>query len=96
MPPVYFHGNYDRYKEHSNTVWKSIFSATKYYFFNVDMSISYRFSPAKDKSLHVVLINICTSRVEPLFPLLKCTPLFGLHNKDECQWVQFFPHRRIQ
>ena len=21
MPPIYFHGNYTRYKEHNNTIW---------------------------------------------------------------------------
>jgi len=31
MPPIYFHGNYNRYKEH-NTIWQRKFSATKHCF----------------------------------------------------------------
>lgn len=32
MPPVYFHGKYSRYKERSNSIWQSKFSATIRYF----------------------------------------------------------------
>ena len=63
-------------------------------------NINYAFSPAMNKSLHAVLIKICTSGGDPLLPLLKHTiqvspysPL-GLHkhsiSSDECQWVPFF------
>ena len=32
MPPIYFHGNDNRYKEHSNTIWQSKFSVRKHCF----------------------------------------------------------------
>jgi len=32
MLPLDFHGNYNRCKEHNNTIWYSIFSATEHYF----------------------------------------------------------------
>lgn len=32
MPSIYFHGNNDRYKDHSNTAIQSKFSATKHNF----------------------------------------------------------------
>ena len=32
MPPIYFHGNCNIHKEHNNTLWQSIFSATELYF----------------------------------------------------------------
>ena len=32
MPPIYFHGNNNRYKEHSNSIWQSKFSTTKSHF----------------------------------------------------------------
>jgi len=35
MPPIYFHGNCNIHKEHNNTVWQSIFSATELYFSTV-------------------------------------------------------------
>ena len=40
-------------------------------------TISYAFSPAKNKSLHVTLVEICTSGGDPLFlsSLLKHSPL---------------------
>ena len=36
-------------------------------FFNIVTTISYAFLPAMSKSLHAVLIKICTSRGDPLF-----------------------------
>ena len=52
MPAIYFHGNYNRYKEHSNTIWQSKFSATKILCYSTVTTISYAFSPAMKKSLH--------------------------------------------
>ena len=63
-----------------------------------------------NKSLHAILITICTSRGDPLLllPLLKCTthrltvwhPLFGLQkhsgSANECQWLPLFLHGGIQ
>jgi len=71
-------------------------------FFNIDTTISYVFLPVMSKSLHALLVKICTSGDDPLSPLLECTthpslsshPLFGLQKRsastDECQWVPFF------
>jgi len=35
-------------------------------FFNIVTTISYLFSPAMNKSLHAMLVKICTSRGDPL------------------------------
>jgi len=43
MPPDYFHGNCNSYRKHNNTIWQSIFSATKHYFFSIVSVISYAF-----------------------------------------------------
>jgi len=48
MPPICLHENYNRYEEHNNAIWKSKFSATKYYFLTVTI-ISYAFSPANEQ-----------------------------------------------
>jgi len=40
-------------------------------FFNIATTISSAFSPTMNKSLHAVLIKICTSRGDPLSPQLK-------------------------
>lgn len=42
-------------------------------FFTVVSAVSYAFSPTLNKSLHAVLIAICTSAGALLLPLLKCT-----------------------
>jgi len=55
MPPIYFHGNYNRYKGHETL------------FFNIVTTIGYALSPAMNKSLHAALIKICTSGGAPLF-----------------------------
>jgi len=75
MPPIYFHANYNRHNTYSNTVWRSKFSACKMLFFNTVTTISCAFSPAMNKSLHAVLVEVCTSWGDPwpLSPLLKCT-----------------------
>ena len=39
----------------------------KMLFFNIITTISYAFSPEMNKSLHVMLIKICTSGCDPLF-----------------------------
>ena len=74
MPPISFHGKYNRYKEYSNTVWQSKFSAIKYDFFYIVTITRYAFLPAMNTSLHAMLVKICTSRGDPLLlsSLLKC------------------------
>ena len=61
MPPIYFHGNYNRYSEHNNTIWQRILSY-KTVLFNTGTTVSYAFLPAMNRNLHVALIKICTSR----------------------------------
>lgn len=34
MPPIYFQGNYNRFKESNNTIGQNMFLATKHYFTN--------------------------------------------------------------
>ena len=81
MPPIYFYGNYSRYKEHDNTAVQSKFSVTKHYF-------STQLPPlTMKKNFHSSLVTICIHRVP-----LKCTtslcshPLFGL-----CQSAPLLP-----
>ena len=64
MSPIYFHGNYNRYKEHNNT--QQILSY-KTLLLNIITTISCAFSPVMNKILHVALIKICTNRGGPLF-----------------------------
>ena len=72
MPPVYFGGNRNRYKKPNNTLIEQILSY-KALFFNTVTVISYAFLPAMNKSLHAMLVNICTIGGDPLLPLLNCT-----------------------
>ena len=74
MPPIYFQGNYKRYKEHNNSLIEQILSY-KRVFFNTVTTTSSAFSPAMSKSLHAALVTICTSRDDPL---LKCTTSVSL------------------
>jgi len=43
MPPIYFHGDYNRYKEHNNTIGWSKFSATKHYFSTQSLPLARHF-----------------------------------------------------
>ena len=75
-------------------------------FFNIVTIISCAFLTAVNKSLHAMLIKMCTSRVDwqcwNAWPTTSmCShPLFGLHkcstSISECHWVPFFPHGEIQ
>ena len=72
---IYFHGNYNRYKEHKNGVVAEQILSYKILFFNIVTTISSAFSPAMNKSLHTVLVKISTGGNDQLslLPLLKCT-----------------------
>ena len=72
MPPICFHGNYNRYKENNNTVWQSKFSITKHYFSTLSSPLATLFH---QRCLYVALVKIYTSGDEPLLlsPLLKHT-----------------------
>ena len=56
------------------------------YNFNIDTTISYVFSPAMNKSLHAMLIEISTSGADPLSPLLKCTAQHHLSVLTSTDW----------
>ena len=56
MPPIYFHGNYSRYKEHNNALIEQILSY-KTLFFDVVTTIAYALSPAMNNSLHAALVH---------------------------------------
>ena len=67
--------------------------------------ISHVFLPAMNKSLHGILVKICTSGDDPLLKqsthhLTALHPLLHLHQHSasisECQWVPLFPHGEIQ
>ena len=60
MLPIYFHGTYNRHKEHNNTVWKNKFSATKHvsFFPHIVITISDAFLTAINNSLHSVLVKM--------------------------------------
>ena len=86
------------------TVFDRAYSQVQSTVFNTVATISYAFLPAMNKSLHAVLIKICTGGGAPLsLPSLQkhtahCLtvlhPLLGLHkrsaNVSECQQVHFF------
>ena len=72
MLPIYFHGNYNSYKEHNDTIW---FSAT---IFQQGHTINYAFLPTMNKILYSALKNLhgCLEHglsFTSLTPLLKCT-----------------------
>ena len=77
-------------------------------FFNIVITSRYTFSAVMSKSLHTVLIKIqrrwptvsrllwwCIAEMHhhshSLFILHKCS-----ESTDECQWVPFFPHGKVQ
>jgi len=73
MPPIYFHASYNRYGGHNNYLIEQILSY-RTLFFNIVTVVSCAFLPVmKKKSLHAELVNICTSGVDLLLPLLECT-----------------------
>jgi len=106
---IYFHGKYNRYKEHNNTVL-----SCETLFCNIATTISYAFLPAMNKNLHAVLVNICMAVWNvahlshgcchcwntPSTTWLCSNTLFGLHKYSasihECQWRPFFLHGGIQ
>ena len=73
MPPIYFLGNYSRYKLLNDAVQLSTFSAYKTLVSNVVTTVKCVFFSVMNESLHAVLIKICTSKGDPLSPLLKRT-----------------------
>jgi len=58
MPPIYFHGNYNRYKEHDNHLTEQILSYTTLFISRVT-TVSCAFLPVMKKSLHGARITIC-------------------------------------
>lgn len=91
---------------HNNTGRSTKFSVIKL-FFHIITTISDTFLPTMNKSLHVVIIKICTCRSNPLFTpiavaiteshyLPLCShPLFGLR-KHSASVDEFFSAYRSQ
>ena len=67
MPPIYFHGNNNKYKGHNNTILIEQNLCYKTFSFNTVITSSCAYLPAMNMSLHAVLIKIYTSEGEPLF-----------------------------
>ena len=62
MPPIYFHGTYNSYKEHNNAIWQRKFSPARHYFSTHSQPVAVHFH----QSLHAVLLTICNSRCGPI------------------------------
>ena len=73
MSPIYFHGNFNRYKEHNNAIWSTKILYYKTLFFHTVTTISYAFSPVMNKNLHAALVTVRTSRGDLLLLLVKHT-----------------------
>ena len=69
MLPIHFHGNYNIEKEQNNSFIDKIISY-KTLFFSIVTTINYAFLPEVSKSLHAILIKICSSRCNILSLLL--------------------------
>jgi len=67
MPPIYFHGNYNIYKQHNNTLIEQVLSY-KALFFTTAATISYAFSTVMNKSMHATIVKICSVGGDPLLP----------------------------
>lgn len=61
ISPIYFPENYNRQNEQNNIIGQCTFSATKHCFSSQSPPLTV-FSPAMNKSLHAMLIEICTGR----------------------------------
>ena len=109
MPPIYFHGNCNRYKENNNTdrpnseIQKSIFQNSHHHL-AMDFSSNEQEPACRTckKSAPAEVIHCCCrhSWNAPPTTSLCSHPLFGLHKHSvsvsEYQYVTFFPHRGIQ
>ena len=97
MPPIYFHGNYNGYKQHSNSRVQQIL-CYRTLFFNTVTIISCAFSPVMN--LCAAFVRISTSRGDPVTTAeTHHSPSHYAHIHcliSICQWVQFFPHGKIQ
>ena len=66
MPPIYIHGNYNRYEEHI-TLFDRAISQIQNTIFQIVTTSSYTFLPVMNKSLCAAFMQICTSGGETLF-----------------------------
>jgi len=76
MTPIYFHKNYNRNKEHNNSLIEQTINY-KMVLFNTVTTISYAFSPVMNKSLHAAVMKVFIIGDDPLSLslLLKCITL---------------------
>jgi len=78
MPCVYFHENYNSYKEHIDTIWWSTFSATDYCFSGQTLQLAMHFSQRWMRGPVCCTCNNMHQGSASLPPssLLKCHPPF--------------------
>jgi len=73
MPPISFQGSYNRYKEHNNYCAKiEQILNYKTLVFILLTAISYAFLPARKKSLHAALVQVCVA-VQNMVCLSRCS-----------------------
>jgi len=104
MPPIYFHGNHNGYKECKNTT-EQILSYKRYIFFQLihadeptqTLFILWYDSCAWPSECALSFTSLLLKRNAPPTASLCSHPLFGLHKHsasvDECQWVPLFVQR---
>ena len=104
MPPIHFHGNYNRYKEHNNTIQQRKFWTRKHYYSTQSPPLAMHFHQQgtracmlrlyKSAPAEVTHCHCCHCWNAPPTASLRSHQLLGLHkcpaNVDECQWVPFF------
>ena len=95
MPPVYFGVNRNRYEKPNNTLIEQILSY-KALFFNTVAVISYAFLPAMNKSLHAMLVKMCTSRNDPYLPICYDGVIAEMHHPPpHCAHIHWLVSRNI-
>ena len=106
MFPIYFHGNYNGYKEHNNTVGYSKFTE----FFNIIITIGQftwmRFSfwvvsatqAHPECGLFFTLLLLLLKHTTHCLTVLTLTVYLHKYSAsvNECQWVPFLPYRESQ
>jgi len=84
LSPIYFHGNYNIYKELNDTYLIEQILSYKNYFSTVT-TINCAFSLAMNKSLHAELVKVCSSRGDPL--LFLTSIVWSPKTFRKCRWI---------
>lgn len=93
MPPIYFQGNHNRYKENSFLFSATKFSATKRYFSTQPPPLALHFRQ-QWRGACMLLVKTCNSRGDHCYcghcwnqPSLSSHPLFSLHQRYKRGWI---------